>query len=184
MSDLFVFLIKSFLWHSRIHLIQDLCQSHVLYPPPHVCFELFTSLQEKVAILSRSQERRRLLSLTALSAVTLPLADKRVSELLKRLPDAFNIWTSSSSQAPPFCACHVYSVGVGIMTNFTSLVVKSWMRKNEIECCKWKNVPEYVARSVFQRHLSTGSNQQFVEVVGLIPESFAVTAWINWMKLP
>ncbi len=42
-------------------------------------------------VLNCSQEHQKLMSLTTLSAMTLPFADKSVSHLFKRLPDAFNI---------------------------------------------------------------------------------------------
>ena len=56
----------------------------------------------RVMMSNCSREHQKLMSLTALSAMTLPFTDKSVSDLLKWLPDAFNIWTMSSSQASHF----------------------------------------------------------------------------------
>lgn len=83
-------------------------------------FEPFMSLRGKwlcFATLRITESFRH----TALSAVTLPFTIESVSDSLKWLPDALTIRNHVIVSGPPFWACHVWLVVVGIMNNFMSL---------------------------------------------------------------
>lgn len=90
----------------------------------HICGALlwtFHVTQRKVIMFCRSKDYRELPSLTALSLVTLPFTNESVSDSLIWLPDALTIWNHVIVSGPPFWACHVWLVMVGIMNNFMSL---------------------------------------------------------------
>lgn len=108
LSDLLVFLSKALIsvivniqvWHHIHSFVQDLWNSHKTF----FFFVLWTFY-----VIFEENDDAELLSGTPKACVTHILicndssfGDKSVSDLLKRLPDAFNIWTMSSSQASHF----------------------------------------------------------------------------------
>lgn len=58
-----------------------------------------------------SQEHLKLMSLTALSAETLPFTDKSVTDLLKRLPDALIFEPCHRLRPPILCLSCLFSQG-------------------------------------------------------------------------
>ena len=64
---------------------------NTMHFPAGICLLNLSRHPDGVMMLDCSREHQELVSLTTLSAMSLPFTDKSVSDLLKCLPDAFHI---------------------------------------------------------------------------------------------
>lgn len=81
----------------------------------------FDVTQRKVIMSNCSEDYCKPLSLTALSAVTLPLPNESVSDSPQWLPDALTIRSHVIISGLPLSACHLWLVVVGIVNNCVSV---------------------------------------------------------------
>lgn len=81
----------------------------------------FDVTQRKVIMSNCSEDYCEPLSLTVLSAVTLPLPNESVSDSPQWLPDALTIRSHVIISGLPLSACHLWLVVVGIVNNYMSV---------------------------------------------------------------
>lgn len=93
-----------------------------------------------------SEDYREPPSLTALSAVTLPLPNESVSDSPRRLPDALTIRSHVIISGLPLSACHLWLVVVGIVNHYMSVHFREvdvkqvgWILE---ECRKYGRAPD------------------------------------------